>query len=557
MIIKRTKNRSYGLNDPLKLNCHARPKTRRDFIAQGFMSGGAVAFGSGLWLPNSAFALSSDLTDLACSNIAAGSNKIPFICIDLAGGANIAGSNVLVGGRGPSGGGDQRVDLSTAGYSKLGLPGDMVPSATNPDVDRTDFVDDTLGLRFHSDSPFLRGILERTSSATQANINGAVIPARSENDTGNNPHNPTYGIYRAGATGELLNLIGSRSSMSGGNSLSPMDLIDTSVAPTKVDRPSDAVGLVDIGDLSTLFGSGAQAEADAVSVMESIYRISDSKLNNVQTTLAEDADIKEQIRCNYVKSAHLAEQYGGDNPLDPEADSDIVGDSGIFSQAEFDGDNEFRKAASIMKLVLDGPRDPGDPSRVISSYSAAGTITLGGYDYHTGERATGERRDLRAGRIMGACLEYAARLNRPLMLYVFSDGSVASNGRLDMSEDGGGKGEWTGDNQSTAASFYLVFNPAGRPLSTNTESGEELKGAQIGWMRIDASVDTASSPAANNVNLLVQTVIANYMALHGEQGNFGFSHFTNQSIFDTSQPSSLDSLIGLQPIVNGNASTPV
>jgi hypothetical protein len=38
-------------------------------------------------------------------------------------------------------------------------------------------------------------------------MNGAVIAARSENDTGNNPHNPMYGIYRAGADGSLATLI--------------------------------------------------------------------------------------------------------------------------------------------------------------------------------------------------------------------------------------------------------------------------------------------------------------------------------------------------------------
>ena len=74
-----------------------------------------------------------------------------------------------------------------------------------------------------------------------------------------------------------------------------------------------------------------------------------------------------------------------------------------------------------------------------------GCITMGGFDYHTGERGTGEIRDLRAGRCMGACLEYAARLGVPLMLYVFSDGSVASNGQIDDTPEGRGKGEWTGD----------------------------------------------------------------------------------------------------------------
>ena len=149
-----------------------------------------------------------------------------------------------------------------------------------------------------------------------------------------------------------------------------------------------------------------------------------------------------------------------------------------------------------------------------------------------------KRWDLRAGRCMGACLEYAARVGMPLMLYVFSDGSVSSNGRIDDSMDGRGKGEWTGDNQQTAASFFLVYNPAGRPTPIRR---------QIGFMRSDASVETASSPAANNVNQLVQTVLLNYMALHGEQGDFG-TRFNGHGLGNgTSQ----DSLIAFSNVVNG------
>ncbi len=38
-------------------------------------------------------------------------------------------------------------------------------------------------------------MLTRMGVATRANVNGVVIPARSENDTSNNPHNPLYGIH--------------------------------------------------------------------------------------------------------------------------------------------------------------------------------------------------------------------------------------------------------------------------------------------------------------------------------------------------------------------------
>lgn len=519
MIIKPTLRQTFEINAPLKHPDHARPKTRREFVSQGFMAGTASVFGSSIFSmfanPNSAHAaLSSDLETLKanCGIAVQGAGKIPFICFDLAGGANIAGSNVLVGGRG-----GQKDMLSTAGYSKLGLPPEMIPEATNPDSPTNDFINEELGLAFHSDSAFLRGILEKTSPTTRENINGVVIPSRSENDTGNNPHNPMYGIYKAGANGSLLSLVGSRSSDSGGNSMAPMDLIDTRVRPTKIDRPSDVTGLVDIGDLV-----GLLEQEDAVAVMESIQRISDKKMNQVNTQITSDEVIKDLVRCGYVKSADLADRFGNPSSLNPELDTDIVGDGAIFDTNEFNSDGEFRKTASVMKLVMNG-------------YAGAGNITMGGFDYHTGDRSTGELRDLRAGRCMGACLEYAAKLGKPLMLYVFSDGSVASNGMIDNSVNGRGKGVWTGDNQSTAAAFYLVYNPGGRPTTLRN---------QLGYMRTDASVETASSPAANNVNLLVQTVLLNYMALHGEQGQFATT-FPQQGLGNSTLQ---DTMIGLAPL---------
>lgn len=528
------KKRALPLDAPIKHPDHARPTTRREFIAQGFATGAATIVGGSIFSlfanPRQAMAaLSPDLEALKqkCGIATQGAGKIPFICFDLSGGANIAGSNVLVGKQG-----GQLDFLSTAGYNKLGLPGDMIPPIANPQTGTNDFINTELGLAFHSDSAFLRGILEKTSPQTRANINGAVIPARSDNDTANNPHNPMYGIYRAGADGSLVTLIGSRNSDSGGNSMAPADLIDPSVRPVKVDRPSDVTGLVDVGDLV-----GLLSQADAVAVMESIERISAAKLGQVNTKVTADMVIKDLIQCGYVKAADLADRFGDPSSLNPALDPDIVGANGIFSVDEFTNDREFQKTASVMKMVING-------------FAGAGTIQMGGFDYHTGERGTGEMRDLRAGRCMGACLEYAARVGVPLMLYVFSDGSVASNGRIDDSQEGRGKGEWTGDNSSTAASFFLVYNPAGRPQLLGGTPDEQARHQQIGYMRSDASVETAATPAANNVNLLVQTVVLNYMALHGEQGQFA-NVFPNHGLGNSTL---MDSLTAFAPIVNGTIS---
>ncbi|WP_019600908.1 hypothetical protein [Teredinibacter turnerae] len=534
--------KSFRPDEPLLHPDHHRPRTRRELIAQGFRAGMGTIAGTSMFSlfanPRQAMALSADIdARRAPCGITAGAGKIPFICFDLAGGANIAGSNVLVGGAG-----GQMDFLATAGYSKQGLPGDMVPGLeeANPAAGSNgDHTNTQLGLAFHSDSGYLRGILERTAAGTQQATNGAVIAARSENDTGNNPHNPMYAINMAGANGELLALCGSRTSDSGGNSMAPADLINNEVRPTKVDRPSDVTGLVDVGDFGSL------SPSEVVAVMESVSRMSDRKLGRVSTGMSNDDAVKNLVSCAYVKSAYLAESFPDPAFLDPAADPDIVGPAGIFSVDEFNSDGEFRKAASIMKLVVNG-------------YAGAGTITMGGYDYHTGDRATGEMRDLRAGRCMGACLEYAARRGVPLMIYVFSDGSVFSNGMTDDSEQGRGKGVWTGDNQQTASAFFLVYNPNGRPVLMGATPEEQAVHQQIGYMRASGDVETSTSsdrpnPAANNVNLLVQTVLLNYMALHGGNAQAQFeTAFSSRGLsHGLGSAGIMDRLTAFEPIVNG------
>jgi hypothetical protein len=534
LIIKSRRKRSIGLNEPLKHESHKKPVTRRDFLAQGFLTGAATVVAptmlAALLKPGSAAAqqasfLSDDLKYMrgpALCNIQQGANKIPFICIDLAGGANIAGSNVLVGKEG-----GQLDFLSTQGYSKLGLPGNMLPNNAT-----TNFINTEFGLAFHSDSAFLRGMLEKTSATTRANTNGCVIAARSENDTGNNPHNPMYGIAKAGARGELLTLIGSQNSDSGGNSMAPAALMDPANRPTKIDRTSDATGLVDTGALGTLFtnSNGTPDTASTVAVMEQMARISEQKLGAVDPQTASGTALERQVQCGYVKTADTVDKFSSPAAINPAADQDIIGTGGVFGP-NFGNDREFEKTAAVMKLVIEG-------------YAGAGTISMGGFDYHTGDRSTGELRDLRAGRCMGAILEFAARRGKPVMLYVFSDGSLSSNGMVDNSVDGRGKGQWTGDNQQTAAAFFLVYNPptlGGRPALMS--GGTPARHQQLGYYSANGDVVTSSSPAANNVNLLVQTVLLNYMALHGEAGNYN-TLFGNA----LGAGSALDSMIAFQPI---------
>jgi hypothetical protein len=534
---------------PQRHENHRRPMTRRELIAQGFMTGGAAVVTTGLFSlfanPRTALAalaedLAADANLLGCGIDRTGS-KIPFICFDLAGGANLAGSNVLVGRGGALG---QLDTLSTAGYSKLGLPGDQVPGVaeTAPSATGTSnglHADTSLGLAFHSDSAFLRGMYQSfrgDAAAIAAGTNGAVIPARSENDTGNNPHNPLYGIQRAGAEGSILTLIGSQNTDSGGNSMAPAMMINPEFRPTKVDRPSDVTGLVGTSNRPRRL-----SHDDEVAVTEAIYRLSKERMdNNVSTGLpiTRDQVVEELVKCGYLDAAYTKEKFGN-VVLNPATDADIVSDpNGIFTTAEFtanstDG-NEFRKTASVMKMVIDG-------------YAGAGCITMGGYDYHGGMRQEGETKDFRAGRCMGAVLAYAMRRAKPVMMYVFSDGSLSSNGVIDNTAAGRGKGEWTSDNQDTAAPFFLVYNPptiGPRPTLLTSQGMTAAQHQQLGAFSADGNVVRSGTPGANNVNLLVYMILLNYMALNNEQGQFT-TKFPNHGLGD---PALLDRYIAFAPI---------
>lgn len=491
--MKNREHWDYEITRPIRHQSHRRPVTRRQFLSQGFLTGSAfVTMPTIFSLIAQTKAAQAQAVDCSLGGPSAG---MPFICFDLAGGANLAGSNVLVGQQG------QLDELSLEGYRLLGLPEEFTPSRLGAAVANTEF-----GVAFHRDSAMLRGMLRFTDPATRANTNGIVICSRSANDTGNNLHNPIYGINRAGASGALLELVGSSPTDSGGNSMVPMSTFDPSKRPTKIDRPQDARGLVDTGELVNMLGDDGAGQ-----VMNAMEMISKDKL----AMMGESQATSDVVRCAYEQSRQLVVDFGDPSSVDPLQDPDIVlvnpGDPlapiPIFSDPSvLINTSEFRKTASVMKLVIE-------------QKAGAGTIEFGGYDYHDSTRATGERKDERAGEAIGMALEFARRRNQDLMIYVFSDGSLSSNGQVDNSVLGGGKGVWQGDNSATAASLILVYGKDGRPPLRNATN-------QIGRYRATGNVETGAAAGAatqisNSPEQLAEMVVLNYLALHGRENELG------------------------------------
>jgi len=534
MIIRKKPARQHGLHEPFRHENHPRPVTRRELLGAGFLSGPAIVMAPA-WLGALLKAQRADAVAVpptiqaqmaecklqqASSSGMGTTGPVPFITIDLAGGANLMGSEAIAGMAG-----SPTNFISAAGFSKQGVPGNMVPTSTA-------FIDMTLGLPFHADSAILRGIKSKASATALGKVNGVVIPAISQNDTSSNPLNAMYLIAKAVSAfppvnnlpipyGQYATLVGTNATVSGGNSAAPAQYIDPTLQPTRIASSADNKALVG--------SSPGVASANTVSVLESQARISTGTVAagsaptsttfggsvvapmnlvtatsastapaDAATAAAADLALKEQVRCAFVKTGFTAATSQGPDSVNPDKDPIIFGGANSIFTTDYT-DNDFKKTAAVMKLVMNG-------------YAGAGTIVLGGYDYHSGNRADGETKNQHAGVVIGAIIAYADAVNTPVMINVISDGSLTSTGMADNSAAGRGKLGWQGDSQQVASSLILVYNPKGRPVVAMN---------QIGSLNADGTVNASSSPGANAPNLVTQLVTLNWMALNGIDASFG------------------------------------
>lgn len=463
------------LNGPIKIENHG-PTSRRDFLAKGFIAGTAWALAPTMLdlilgrAPgfNPAYAVDPIL----CGGLPQLNMNIPVIIFDLSGGANIAGSNVIVGGPG-----GQNDFLQPSDYASLGLPPDMTPDKVNQ-------IDSQLGLRFHSDSGFLRGILAQADATTRSRIEGGIFCTSSADDTGNNPHNPMYWLAKAGASGDLGHIAGTRNSESGGRSGAPRASINPAKQPISLNSPNDALALVSAGRLSQIM-----SDDKVQKVLKAVERMSQNQLYRFDNqTLPEQ--IKTLVECGYLQTQDLVGRYSA-TEIDPSQDAAVMQAFGALDN------NDKRKTATIAKLVLDG-------------HLGAGTIEKGGYDYHTGDRQVGERRDFEAGELIGRVLQLARLKQKDVLIYVFTDGGVSARDTIDNTADGRGKYIWGGDSSQRSAAMMLAYRHAGRPT---LRTGRR----QIGGYKAGGSVDNFAATTSNSVINLNKAFVANYLALHGQE----------------------------------------
>jgi hypothetical protein len=444
-------------------------RSRRDFLAQGLISGVGYTMLPGLlsmFKMNTAEALECGFGNQQVIT------RTPIIIFDLSGGANIPGSNVMVGKAGG------QLDF-ISDYKTLGLPMDMHPKNSNQ-------LNTELGLAFHNDSGLLRGIQSVSQMSTRSKVEGGVFCSASNDDTQNNPHNPMYWLAKAGANGKLASLAGTVNSESGGRSMAPQSSVVTTLRPVTINSAQDALGLVNIGRLGSIYGS-----AKAQKVLKTIENLSAQKLKQFDSKALPD-QIKDLISCGYIQSQDLLSRFTTDM-VDPTLDPLVV-----KAFPDMANNGEQRKTAAIAKLVFDG-------------FIGVGTVEKGGFDYHDNSRSTGETRDFEAGIMIGRVLELAALKQQNVMIYVFTDGGVSASAITDDSTTGRGKLRWTGDNSQRSSSFMLVYRHAAKATLRTANK------RQIGMFKENGAVDTTNTLVSNSVTNLSKAVVANYLSLSGQE----------------------------------------
>jgi hypothetical protein len=476
---------------------HKPAVTRRDLIARGFASGFGYVFTPSIL----SFAAKDAFGACAESVAANATNFLPFMAVELAGGANLAGSNFMVGGRG-----GQLNYLAAGSYGSLGLPPDQEPTQSSI------VMDSSMGIAMHPNSGFLFGLMSVTSAATRASVDAFVTASRSDDDTQNNPHSCLYWIQKAGSKGQLIDIIGTENTDSGARAAIPPESFNPSARPTVVSNFRGAAGLISAGAIEE------RLAGQAGKILAASRAMSEQRLAAFNTKTLPD-QVKELVRCGYLKSEENVAKVSS-NALNPETDAEVVALRAITTVVDFPvvagsrpiarnfqnfnaGNDE--RVISIAKLVLDG-------------YAGSGSVVLGGYDYHGNPRATQELKDFEAGRSVGLALELAHLKQKNLALYVYTDGSVSCGnaGQVENTPGAGNKPAFTSDNgaRSSAVMFVHRAGNAGRPELV------EAQRRQLGFHDVGGAVgDDGSFVTSNNPVLVSKLMVLNYLALLGKEAD--------------------------------------
>lgn len=429
--------------------------TRRDFLGAGLIAGSSYLVAP-KWLDLILKPANANAADCPTNTAA----MIPFITIDLAGGMAMASNFVpMNAAREP-----------IARYTKLGLGDRNLPierafnNAPFAGYAAAGTDDNTLISKFY------KGL---RSKGTMFFNNTAFcgICVRSRDDNAENPFSVNGLLSRASYTGSMMANLGTANSASGGRHRSA---VVAPPAPLRVSR---------IADIRNSIGYSAAAGTALNQKQKETLASLVNKLNGSQARrlaqIQNAAEVQNLLDCAGIRNQSLITSTNN-GAIDP------VNDAGLAAVWEINtgiSENDRRRVHAAM--VYNG----------LMGNSGSVTIELGGYDYHDNTRTTGDRKDEEAGKLVGQILESARLLNKPVFVYVTSDGSVFSP------DSAARDAVWQGDRGEAGAAYMFYFNPQGRPAFRDFQLGQYT----------DGQVVDERSPVGAKPDIAAAAVFANWL----------------------------------------------
>lgn len=393
------------------------PLSRRDFLGSGI-----IQFCGFLSLPN-VFSLMNQSPKARAADLVCSSGPLldlpALITVNLAGGAGLSANWMPL---------DQGLQPLPS-YSKMGWG--SAPSIV------TDFANKA---PFFAGSPFLNAL--KTSFPDPMgllNTNFVGVAVRSQDDSSANRFDITGLARAAGLKGTLLANLGTSNTVTGNNT---QPAFVTPPSPLVVSRYEDLSGSLGISASLTKIADRAPALFSTI-----------QKLNSLQVQkyigVNYGSELGELMVCRSQDNANLIA-----NPssvaTDPLDDAQIANIWGL-------NNNTSRSSQNYVFSTL--------VYNALKGTAGSANLTIGGFDYHNGTRATGDTKDAEAGTLVGRILSSAMRMNKKVFILVTSDGSVTSS-----ESDSAGTG-WASDGGVRGSSYMIALDPSGET---------SVKGFQLG-----------------------------------------------------------------------------
>jgi hypothetical protein len=342
-------------------------------------------------------------------------------------------------------------------------------------------------------------------------VDGVFICSILSDDTNMNPINTAHMARKAGASGDLVQLLGNRGSDTGGSSTGPQSQIDLSYKPSRISKFKDAESLISIGD--KMMGEKYLNASDPdlggkrlKAFMETARKIGLSKFNKVAETQQQIAS-KNQVGRTLGSAKAVFDKYAPAdlNPAENPADLAVL--NPIFGQDQGDGSFMIGRSEEHVATIA---------NLITKRIAGAGTVSLGGYDYHNGTAATGNMRDYQMGRYIGQCIRLAAARGESMFIHLLTDGGVVgdSGGAIDMTPGGKGRVNWASDSGTRSGALLLTYKHGHNRIDAGETSSMMLAGKkrQVGHFVQAGGVAKNATSVSNNPQQLWKAIILNYFA---------------------------------------------